>query len=293
MMYDMKNLRNKIIKMYLNLKLRKIGKVEFRYGRLICNVDMRKVYNSSNNSKDIIIDLSSTSYKKVLSRLGYLGKITYLFNGFTMHGNVKIIANSSNIRFKDCTFSNSVDIVAADDVTFQDNINLNNNFTNNKVAILGNPKKVNFYNAKVTGKPFMVVNLFFESELVSFVNSTVDLYSSSCLNLKGKELVLITSKVKLSELNLNLENLVCEDSTIEVSEYAKVNVDNSMDIDSISSKKLSLNGNEFISIEDVIAEEKSILNLLTTLKTFSSECKKLGISDEEKVEKANQMIKKM
>lgn len=286
------NLKEKIIKLYLNYKLRKIGRVEFKYGRLICNVDMKKIYKNSSN-KDVFINLSSDSFKKVLSRLGYLGKITYLFSDATIYGNIKIAAYSSNLRFKDCNFSNNIDIMSADEVTFQGDINLRNYFSKNKVSLMGNPKKINFANAKVTGFPFVFTNLFFETDLISIMDSEINLDSSACVNLVGKELSIINSKVNTGELSLKLENLVCDNSEIEVSKVAKVNVDEAIELDVINSKKLIVNGYEFISIEDVIEGDKAKSKLLKTLKDFSIECKKMGIPETEKVEKANQMLKKM
>ena len=286
-------LTNKIVKTYLNYKFKKIGKVEFRYGHLICNVDMNKVNEHFSTSKETVLKPENESYKKILRRFGYYGKIVYLFKDAIIYGNFKIISPSSSIRFKDCKFSNSIDIVSADEITFQGNINLRNYYTEKKVCLSGKTKRLNFCDAKITSAQSIPLGFLFESDSVSIVDSSFNLGNQSELNITGRELSLSNSKLDVENISLNFKNLSCDNSKAIVNRYAEINLDNVPNIDFISAKRLSLNGEEFIDVEEVIEVDEARLDLLTVLKKISLECKSRKIEDTITVDKVNQMIKKM
>ena len=247
---------------------------------------MNEVKKYFSDSEGIFLDLENISTRLNWAKLGYNRNIIYVFEDVIIYDNLKIMAPSANVIFKNCDLSYDVDIIEADGVEFTGNIT-------SKIYSL---KKRSKLSGKVQRLNFCVTNLnsyadvMFESNSTRITNSTINLGN---FKIVGNSLDVIYSKINVGELELELSSLNSDDSEFKASEIAKVNVDESMDIDAINSKKLTVDGQEFISIEDVVEGEKAKRNLLTTLKMFSLECKRNGIPETEKVGKANQMIKKM
>lgn len=279
-------LSDKIIKVYLNRKLKNVGKVEIQHGNIICRVDMNEVKKYFSDSEGIFLDLENISTRLNWTKLGYNRNIIYVFEDVIIYDNLKIMAPSANVIFKNCDLSYDVDIIEADGVEFTGDITSKLYSLKKRSKLSGKVQKLNFCVANLNS----YADVMFESNSTRITNSTINLGN---FKIVGNSLDVIYSKINVGELELELSSLNSDDSEFKASEIAKVNVDESMDIDAIKSKKLIVDGQEFISIEDVVEGEKAKRNLLTTLKMFSSECKRIGIPETEKVEKANQMIKKM
>ena len=293
-MVNMKEkLKNKIIKVYFNYKLKKVGNVELRYGRLICNVDMNKVNKHFSTPKETVLRLENDSYKRTLRKFGFYGKIVYLFKGATIYGNFKIISPFSGIRFKDCTFSNSVEVVSADEVAFNGDIILKNYYAEKKVSLSGKTKKLSICDAKIGSPDSVPVSFNFESDSVFIVDSSLNLEDGSELNIVSNELSLGGSKLNVGQLDLNLRYLTSCNSKVVVNKCANINLKNVTDIDFIKAKRLTLNGEQFIDAEEVLEVDKARLDLVTVLKEISLECKNRKLEETETIGKANQMTKKM
>lgn len=287
----MKRIKKKFAEIYLNSKFKKIGDFDLKNNNLVCLIDIEKIIKNYSDESNKNIYLESRIDKKILEMLG-IENITYLFENCIIPKTLIMSVPFANVKFKNCSFVNGIDIIEANNLTFEGKLYLENHNERDKVSLLGSPKKLEFINSRIEIFPFLDAHLFFDCPFTAIINSKFYLGHLSEFNLKGENLYIINSKLSLSTISLDLQYLKCDKSKIEATKLAKVNVEECKEIDCFNSDKLIIDNDEVASIEKILEAEESRTRLVKVLRELSLEFQKKDINENEKVEEARQKIKK-
>lgn len=257
---------NKLKEMFDNRRRKKIlrnifnfsGKIEIKEDRIIGMVSKLSLNYTFKRGKDYGMCLCGYDSRNLnLEDRDYFSNkpIYYVFENINFDRGVTIETFFDvNVIFKNCTFSDYINLSGVNNVIFESNKYLGNN-SGKKLFLNGYGKKIKFVNDNLidSRSADLGINLNFES--VEIVNSSLS--ADDCdVSIKSKELVLDNAIIECSSFDLDCNDIIYGYSSV-IDSKKKINVNNknnSFDFGSAYAPVMFNNGN-VVREKEVVGEE--------------------------------------
>lgn len=299
----MENLRKKVIhKVYNIARQDYLEKFVGNLGKIVEDDDKITVYATqrlvNKNGKNVYYELMcngmNTHYEKsrnIVEKYKLNKPVYFIFDGIVFDRFTRLSSRFGNVIFKNCTFTNGLQVTYADNITLENNIYINwtdfygygNSFLFGNIDELTivNDKFVNTDSLKQYSKTKFGINI--SANKVNIINSTVKAESQGQINISAKEISVVNSTITGPEVYIDSESIKSSDSVLTSENGIMIENKNEDFTGDVQAPMVIYNGvdlsapNDAITVnEDDVKLRKARYELLQKLRTLLNNCKQIN-----------------
>lgn len=277
-------------KKFIKEKITQLGKIVEEDDRIICYVEQKKFDEYIKKSHTLRLygfNCLIESNKKIIEGFKLNKPVYYIFDNITFSLFTTISSAFSSIIFKNCTFSNDINVRFADELTFEHNIYNGWHSIDTKASFKVNANKLklineNFKNIEETiYVQYDTFGMEIETNTLEITNSEIDTGKKCFVHIDSKQVAINNSIIKTPEFIINSKNVDFKNSVIKASKGVLIEGESNTINELIVNTPTLVFNNEEINGKDKVVNavdesinlENSRLNLLYTLKQISLNCK--------------------
>lgn len=268
-----------------------IGKIVEYDNRIVCYVEQGLLDRYFERKDSSFLDINGmnnvgSDNKKYLEIHNLDKPVYYIFYGIKLKARFSLYSRRASIVFKGCIFEKGIEIIRADEVTFENNIYLDHypsyfgddcflkGYTINKITFINE----NFVNSDDSAHPGKF-GIYLNADTVEIINTEISCPYPADIHIDAKNMVINNSSIDTNELYLDSDSITYSDSFINASKGVFIDNEDGNYIGNIQAPTIIYNGDdlvpvdgEVVSVKDEQELKQARLELIVKLYQLSNCC---------------------